>query len=237
MVGNKRHLGVISSIGEVLCPTEFDILTFPVDGYVFAIKYIDPPSYLYPPKENFDNLYFWQLVCLGAIDKAKKEGNYKPQYDILLYDLEGRLSSPLTAAYHTTIDINEEIKKGMFLMTVDTNNNGLKSISVPNPSIFDKEFVQLINGEPSKSKYDNKQPRYWIDGRNALSGLEYKRKVNGKWMYYDNNGDELYEEPEETWSGYAGSEYSMEDTWNAVTDGAYGDMPDGWDGDLEFMGH
>ena len=56
-------------------------------------------------------------------------------------------------------------------------------------------------------------------------------------MYYDNNGDELYEEPEETWSGYAGSEYSMEDTWNAVTDGAYGDMPDGWDGDLEFMGH
>lgn len=29
----------------------------------------------------------------------------------------------------------------------------------------------------------------------------------------------------------------MEDTWYAMTDGAYGDMPDGFDGDFSFMGY
>ena len=29
----------------------------------------------------------------------------------------------------------------------------------------------------------------------------------------------------------------MEDTWDAMTDGAYGDMPDGFDGDFSFMGY
>lgn len=96
----------------------------------------------------------------------------------------------------------------MFLMTVDTNNNGLKSISVPNPSIFDKEFVQLINGEPSKSKYDNKNPQYWVDGGSPLSKLSYEKKENGCEIVYDNNGDVLYEEEERRWcdsydSGYA----------------------------------
>ena len=28
-----------------------------------------------------------------------------------------------------------------------------------------------------------------------------------------------------------------EDTWYAMTDGAYGDMPDGFDGDYSFMGY
>lgn len=28
----------------------------------------------------------------------------------------------------------------------------------------------------------------------------------------------------------------MEDMWDAVTDGMEGDMPEGWDGDLDFIG-
>lgn len=29
----------------------------------------------------------------------------------------------------------------------------------------------------------------------------------------------------------------MEDTWNAMTDGQYGDMPEGFDGDFDFLGY
>ena len=28
----------------------------------------------------------------------------------------------------------------------------------------------------------------------------------------------------------------MADTWDAMTDGMYGDMPDGFDGDFDFLG-
>lgn len=36
---------------------------------------------------------------------------------------------------------------------------------------------------------------------------------------------------------YDDNEYTLEDTWDAMTDGMYGDMPEGWDGDLEFLGY
>lgn len=48
----------------------------------------------------------------------------------------------------------------------------------------------------------------------------------------DNNGSycddyrEYYEEPYD-WKA---------DTWDALTDGMYGDMPEGWDGDWDFIG-
>ena len=29
----------------------------------------------------------------------------------------------------------------------------------------------------------------------------------------------------------------MQDTWDAMTDGMYGDMPDGFDGDFDFLGY
>lgn len=29
----------------------------------------------------------------------------------------------------------------------------------------------------------------------------------------------------------------MEDTWDAMTDGQFGDMPEGFDGDFDFLGY
>ena len=29
----------------------------------------------------------------------------------------------------------------------------------------------------------------------------------------------------------------MEDSWDAMTDGQYGDMPEGFDGDFDFLGY
>lgn len=38
------------------------------------------------------------------------------------------------------------------------------------------------------------------------------------------------------YGGYDDTDY-MRDTWDAMTDGQYGDMPDGFDGDFDFLGY
>lgn len=53
-------------------------------------------------------------------------------------------------------------------------------------------------------------------------------------------GKEEYKDSLDRW--YASDDYNdssdyMRDTWDAMTDGMYGDMPDGFDGDFDFMGY
>lgn len=57
------------------------------------------------------------------------------------------------------------------------------------------------------------------DGRGRIS-------KNGKWIEY---------EPDER--DFSIDDDYERDTWYAMTDGMYGDMPDGWDGDYEFLGY
>ena len=45
------------------------------------------------------------------------------------------------------------------------------------------------------------------------------------------NINTFYEEPHERYN----DEYER-DSWDAMTDGMYGDMPDGFDGDYDFLG-
>lgn len=53
--------------------------------------------------------------------------------------------------------------------------------------------------------------------------------------FEDDSSDYDYDEDE--YNGYHDDSDWMEDTWDAMTDGAYGDMPDGFDGDFSFMGY
>ena len=36
---------------------------------------------------------------------------------------------------------------------------------------------------------------------------------------------------------YYDSDDPMRDTWDAMTDGMYGDMPEGFDGDFDWLGY
>ncbi len=48
---------------------------------------------------------------------------------------------------------------------------------------------------------------------------------------YDNTDNE------DCLDGDFGDSYDfMKDSWDAMTDGMYGDMPDGFDGDFDFLG-
>ena len=49
--------------------------------------------------------------------------------------------------------------------------------------------------------------------------------------------EEEYEEDFECGGFEEGYEWTEEDSWDALTDGMYGDMPDGFDGDYSFLGY
>ena len=59
-------------------------------------------------------------------------------------------------------------------------------------------------------------------------GTNYRYSYKSK--YYEENG--FFEEDEDNEEG---EDYSR-DTWDAMTDGMYGDMPDGFDDDYDFLG-
>ena len=61
--------------------------------------------------------------------------------------------------------------------------------------------------------------------------------VNGT-KDFDIEEEKFIEKEEEYCYDYYDDDYDYErDTWNAMTDGQYGDMPEGFDGDYDFTGH
>ena len=82
------------------------------------------------------------------------------------------------------------------------------------PEIFDDDFRgRTIENH---NLFQNKHERvYWIGTDYRLDkykGCDYETDYS--------NDDRDY----------------MRDTWDAMTDGMYGDMPDGFDGDFDFLG-
>lgn len=81
-----------------------------------------------------------------------------------------------------------------------------------------------------------------MDMKDLFEGISaIENKINNNDIYTSNEDEECYEEDfcssynsNEDYNDY---EYTLEDTWDAMTDGMYGDMPEGWDGDLEFLGY
>ena len=60
----------------------------------------------------------------------------------------------------------------------------------------------------------------WLNGSKVTAYEQINKEYS-----YDHDYD-YYEEPD-----YA------QDTWDAMTDGMYGDMPEGFDGDYSFLGY
>ena len=48
--------------------------------------------------------------------------------------------------------------------------------------------------------------------------------------------DENYDYSRDYYDDYDRNDW-MEDTWDAMTDGMYGDMPEGFDGDFDWLGY
>lgn len=108
------------------------------------------------------------------------------------------------------------IKKGLLHISSTDAEMRLKEISVIKRDIFDKVFSSLISEVEILSPKSLSIPPYWYTEDYRLSGVDCK---------YDDNFQDYEDAPD-----YA------RDTWDAMTDGMYDDMPDGFDGDYDFLG-
>lgn len=91
--------------------------------------------------------------------------------------------------------------------------NDLSNARVPQKDIFSSDFLKLVDDTETNYFIDKwKNPYYF--------GTDYRIEA------------EDYYEPD--YSDYD-RDY-MRDSWDAMTDGMYGDMPDGFDGDFDFLG-
>lgn len=108
-----------------------------------------------------------------------------------------------------------------------------------------------------KNHFDNyiMDGLFWIVSKNEkwgvlrLSGFEYipcifdeiKNIGYGEFKAKKDGVTETLGEYYDPWLNenqiYYGRREMMQDTWDAMTDGQYGDMPDGFDGDFDFLGY
>lgn len=141
----------------------------------------------------------------------------KNQCGVRLYDINNEWKEPLTAI--KSIDeskLMDYISRGVLLISIDDSASGMSRIIVPQHSIFDKSFVEIISPKESELFYMPFMKEYWFTDDCHLNNKS-------------NNEDYL--------NGDYGDNYDyMKDSWNAMTDGMYGDMPNGFDGDFDFLG-
>lgn len=73
---------------------------------------------------------------------------------------------------------------------------------------------------------------YAIDWSEANDMILEDGALYSRW---DDDDDDYYLSDYDDWSCSSDDDY-LRDTWFALTDGMYGDMPAGWDGDTDFLG-
>ena len=113
-------------------------------------------------------------------------------------------------------DLMKKISRGYFMITLNEESEGYSRIMLPIHEIFDEEFRMLISQKETGEIFPPFEECYWYtDGQHLI-------KPNDDNDY--NNG------------GYRDDSDYMRDSWDAMTDGMYGDMPDGFDGDYDFLG-
>ena len=92
-----------------------------------------------------------------------------------------------------------------------------------------KVFPELVFDENFYSKRKRNEERYKIFIDNESEEDE--------WDSYDYSKDDVeYTSDDDYWESHK-EDNLMEDAWYAMTDGQYGDMPYGFDGDFTFLGY
>lgn len=138
-------------------------------------------------------------------------------YTILLIDTQEPESATTAISkldFWTMVDL---LQKGKLKLLTNKEEPDSELILVRDKSIFDESFISSHHVEELTKPYKDKV-RYWFSVDFTISvGSDDDRS-----SYIDDGG-------EDDW------DYERE-TWDAMTDGMYGDMPEGFDGDYSFMG-
>lgn len=136
------------------------------------------------------------------------------QFCVDLFKLEGnKLASWRAIEQKERNEVIDELLYGMYIIYLLPGKEGLGEIGVFRPNIFDETFAKQIDRGQHGNFYSKHEINYWFSGLYSL------------------------EDPSENDLGDNGhdNDYII-DSWDAMTDGMYGDMPDGFDGDYSFLG-
>lgn len=111
----------------------------------------------------------------------------------------------------STKDLIRNARWGRYKIEVG-NSGSIADIKVPFLNSFDDSFQSLISQEETQFVCEK-----WKDNYIFSADWRFDSEDNGD--SYDNDDYDY-----------------MKDSWDAMTDGMYGDMPDGFDGDYDFLG-
>lgn len=200
--------GVRTPFYESICQIDTDKFFFSVERKVGIRTFSE---ILLPPEYLLftypENGFFFAV-------KETDDSNSKVE----LFHLKD-LSEPICVAVNNT-DTQRMIDDIGFsrLKISFAGGTDLSDIQMPVHGIFDEEFLKLIHHEASGyMPVKGSWPSEWKD--HYFFATDYRIGNDDSEPGYDDD-DRDY----------------MRDTWDAMTDGMYGDMPDGFDGDFDFSG-
>lgn len=138
-------------------------------------------------------------------------------YSVLLLNTQNADSTITAIDKIDYWDLVELVGKGKLQLLTDKDSSEKNTLSVRDKSIFNDSFIAALSIEEQDEPFDEKV-QYWFSEVIHVSFGEDDDDDD----YYDDGGDDDWD-------------YERE-TWDAMTDGMYGDMPEGFDGDYSFMG-
>ena len=112
-----------------------------------------------------------------------------------------------------TSDLIDNVAYGRLKIEHEDGEANIENVILPKHDIFDESFSCKVSKKQSDFFCSRFKYIYWF-------ATDYRMKEK------DYSGD---------YGDYDDHDYAR-DTWDAMTDGMYGDMPDGFDGDYEFLG-
>lgn len=181
---------------------------------------------------------------LYVINDNSKAGIISSENKILL-PLEYKALTNPVGRYIIGIKETEGFTYSVFLFDIESECIPSSAIQLQADIKYDDissglrhhKYLMYLNGSDDKSlkSYAFENGTFWIaDDYKSLFDSNAARKIDSHssrcyWFSYDDM-EPCYEGNDEDNTDY------MKDSWDAMTDGMHGDMPDGFDGDYDFLG-
>lgn len=149
--------------------------------------------------------------------------NIEGFHEVILYQIRGGSIMQIATAIKniSSKDLVILAENGDLRIKIDNSKNDLASISVRTSKFWDRDFLTCVSTD--NCKYEHRiwdhDTNYFISDYNRDDIFGYNRNS----LDDDDSWDDCRQDMER-------------DTWDAMTDGMYGDMPDGFDGDYEPLG-
>lgn len=200
-----------------------------------------PPAYNQIINE-FTSDSRYKLLCRAADNGSRKAASLLVEVSKLRNcNLESIYWSALTARISEQISILQEITNKGFENDFFTAKNLAEQDLI---TLANKRAEQFLGEKEDTFAFLKTLAEFYVRGELYSKALELYKIAANKGFDVSKRIDELEEEIERINSEYSYDrdfDYYDEpdyarDTWDAMTDGMYGDMPDDFDGDYSFLG-